>query len=78
MTTAPAPLFHSLADLRQLTPACVGLGRSGASLPTNALLSFTLDDARARDAVHAAFDVAGIVAGLAGLGTPDHRNRTER
>ncbi|MVT70130.1 ethanolamine ammonia-lyase subunit EutC [Bradyrhizobium pachyrhizi] len=68
MTTPPAPLSPSLADLRELTPARVGLGRSGASLPTDALLSFTLDHARARDAVHAAFDVRGIAAGLAGLG----------
>ncbi|KWV57887.1 ethanolamine ammonia-lyase [Bradyrhizobium macuxiense] len=66
--TSPAPASHPLANLRELTPARVGLGRSGASLPTEALLSFTLDHARARDAVHAAFDVAGIVVGLAGLG----------
>ncbi|MBR0694621.1 ethanolamine ammonia-lyase subunit EutC [Bradyrhizobium lablabi] len=64
----PVPPSRSLAELRALTPARVSLGRCGASLPTTALLSFTLDHARARDAVHAAFDVAGIVAGLAGLG----------
>ena len=52
----PAPPSHSLRDLRELTPARVGLGRAGASLPTEALLAFTLDHARARDAVHAAFD----------------------
>ncbi|MGY3590925.1 ethanolamine ammonia-lyase small subunit [Bradyrhizobium sp. USDA 4341] len=68
MTTPPAPSPPSLSDLRDLTPARVGLGRFGASLPTDALLSFTLDHARARDAVHAAFDVSGITAGLAGLG----------
>ena len=39
-----------------------------ASLPTTALLGFTLDHARARDAVHAAFDVSGLVSGLGGLG----------
>jgi ethanolamine ammonia-lyase small subunit len=54
--------------LRELTPARVGLGRAGASLPTEALLGFTLDHARARDAVHAAFDVSGLIAGLRGLG----------
>jgi ethanolamine ammonia-lyase small subunit len=32
------------------------------------LLEFTLDHARARDAVHAAFDVSGLVSGLGGLG----------
>lgn len=65
---APAPSSRSLRDLRELTPARVGLGRAGASLPTQALLEFTLDHARARDAVHAAFDVQGIVAGLNDLG----------
>jgi ethanolamine ammonia-lyase small subunit len=57
-----------LRDLRDLTPARVGLGRTGASLPTSALLEFTLDHARARDAVHAGFDTAAIVSGLKALG----------
>jgi ethanolamine ammonia-lyase small subunit len=64
----PAPPPGSLERLRELTPARVGLGRAGMSLPTAALLGFTLDHARARDAVHAAFDQAGLVAGLNGLG----------
>ena len=50
-----------------MTPARVGLGRSGAGLPTGALLDFTLDHARARDAVHAAFDVPCLVASLGAL-----------
>ena len=65
---SPAPPSRQLRDLRELTPARVGLGRAGASLPTEALLGFTLDHARARDAVHAAFDVSGLIAGLRGLG----------
>ena len=60
----PAPLER----LRELTPARVALGRSGASLPTRALLEFTLDHARARDAVHAAFDAEALLHGLVGLG----------
>jgi ethanolamine ammonia-lyase small subunit len=59
---------RSLRDLRHLTPARVGLGRAGASLPTSALLDFTLDHARARDAVHAGFDISAIAAGLDALG----------
>ena len=57
-----------MRDLRHLTPARVGLGRAGASLPTQALLEFTLDHARARDAVHAELDVSAIAAGLDALG----------
>jgi len=64
---APAPPSRSLKDLRDLTPARVGLGRSGASMPTDALLAFTLDHARARDAVHGAFDTSRLVEGLTGL-----------
>jgi ethanolamine ammonia-lyase small subunit len=68
MATIPVPPGRTLRDLRELTPARVGLGRSGAGLPTDALLAFTLDHARARDAVHAAFDVAGLLQGLGALG----------
>jgi ethanolamine ammonia-lyase small subunit len=64
----PVPPSRSLRDLRELTPARVGLGRAGASMPTKALLEFTLDHARARDAVHAVFDVFSLIAGLSGLG----------
>lgn len=64
----PAPPTRSLEDLRELTPARVGLGRAGASMTTDALLAFTLDHARARDAVHTAFDIPKLMAGLAGLG----------
>src|SRR3954454_7208603 len=64
----PTPPSRTLEALRGLTPERVGLGRSGASMPTDALLAFTLDHARARDAVHTAFDAPHLVAGLAGLG----------
>jgi ethanolamine ammonia-lyase small subunit len=37
-------------------------------MPTEALLQFTLDHARARDAVHASFDAAAVTAGLEALG----------
>src|SRR5260370_40053057 len=64
----PVPSSRSLSDLRELTPARVGLGRAGASMPTKALLEFTLDHARARDAVHAGFDVFSLISGVGGLG----------
>jgi ethanolamine ammonia-lyase small subunit len=67
-TTTPRPSPQTVADLRSLTPARVGLGHVGASLPTSALLAFTLDHARARDAVHAPFEVAAIASDLDAFG----------
>lgn len=64
----PAPSSRSVRDLGDLTPARVGLGRAGASMPTKALLDFTLDHARARDAVHSALDVRAMISGLNDLG----------
>jgi ethanolamine ammonia-lyase small subunit len=50
--------------LRRFTVARVALGRAGDSLPTNEMLRFQLDHARARDAVHLEYDAAGLAAEL--------------
>ncbi|MCF5710458.1 ethanolamine ammonia-lyase subunit EutC [Pseudomonas syringae] len=55
-------------ELRRLTSARIALGRTGTSLPTSAQLDFQFAHAQARDAVHLAFDHAGISAQLAEKG----------
>ncbi|WP_353230404.1 ethanolamine ammonia-lyase subunit EutC [Novosphingobium sp.] len=57
------------ARLRAATPARIGLGRVGHTLPLDAVLAFQLDHARARDAVHAPFDAGALAADLAPLAT---------
>jgi ethanolamine ammonia-lyase small subunit len=60
MADAPA----RWTDLRRFTPARVALGRAGNGLPTTAHLDFQAAHAAARDAVHAALDVAALRADL--------------
>ena len=53
------------AQLRTMTEARVALGRSGSGLPTAASLSFSLDHARAREAVWSGMDQTALRAALA-------------
>jgi ethanolamine ammonia-lyase small subunit len=52
------------ATLRAHTPARIGIGRAGTSLPTREVLGFAAAHAQARDAVHVALDVAALQAQL--------------
>lgn len=56
------------AGFRTRTPARIGLGHVGGSLPTTAHLAFQLAHARARDAVHRALDAPGLLADLERMG----------
>jgi len=52
------------ARLRALTPARVGLGRTGTSLETRDLLDFQRCHAQARDAIHSRLEAATLAAAL--------------
>ena len=53
---------------RAVTPARIGLGRTGVSQTTAAALAFALDHARARDAVHHALDPEALIQALGDFG----------
>jgi ethanolamine ammonia-lyase small subunit len=64
---APSALpAAAAAHLRALTPARVGLGRTGVSQQTRDLLDFQLAHAQARDAVHARLNAAPLAAQIEG------------
>jgi ethanolamine ammonia-lyase small subunit len=62
MTLPPGDFWDYL---RRATPARIALGRAGDGLPTRRVLEFELAHARARDAVKANLDPAGLIAELA-------------
>jgi ethanolamine ammonia-lyase small subunit len=58
------------ARLRALTPARVGLGRTGVSLQTRDVLGFQLAHAQARDAVHARLESGNMAATIGAIVQP--------
>ncbi|RZI91735.1 MAG: ethanolamine ammonia-lyase subunit EutC [Variovorax sp.] len=56
------------AEWRAATPARLALGRAGAGMPTDETLRFGWAHAMARDAIHAALDVAKLEADLLAAG----------
>lgn len=56
------------SHLRKHTPARIALGRTGVSLPTSEHLAFQLAHARARSAVHHAFDLSKLAQDLTRFG----------
>jgi ethanolamine ammonia-lyase small subunit len=64
------PVDDPWARMRAATPARIALPRAGSAIATPAHLAFQLAHARARDAVHAPFDLDALLEGLHERGLP--------
>jgi ethanolamine ammonia-lyase small subunit len=65
--TARERVADAWSTLRRYTPAHVGLGRAGVSLPTSVQLAFGVAHALARDAVHERLDAERLAGELRAL-----------
>jgi ethanolamine ammonia-lyase small subunit len=71
MSEIAAAAASWVARLRALTPARVGLGRTGVSQRTSDLLQFQRAHAQARDAVHAQLETAALSAAIGAISGDD-------
>lgn len=55
---------EALTQLKRFTDARIALGQAGAGLPTEAVLGFALDHARARDAIRSKLDTERLAQAL--------------
>lgn len=72
----PVHLDDPWKELKSVTRARIGLGRTGSALPLDEVLKLKAAQAQARDAVRDRFDPAAIAAGLDSLGFETIRLRS--